>query len=177
MDIDWHEVFEYRDGVLIFKERPSDHFSTERARSIFNSKYAGKPAGAICKASGYRLVGLRYKGHALRLYAHRIIWEMFNPPIPKGMSIDHIDHCSANNRIENLRLATKSTNGMNRKVPANSSSGLKNIAWAKDKGKWRVYASLHKKQYNGGLYSDLELAELVAHELREKIHGEFACHD
>lgn len=44
---------------------------------------------------------------------HRIIWIMFNGPIPEGMVIDHINRRPYDNRIENLRLATKSQNKLN----------------------------------------------------------------
>jgi HNH endonuclease/NUMOD4 motif len=40
-----------------------------------------------------------------RLFLHRIIWEAFNGPIPSGMTINHLDGDSSNNRITNLELA------------------------------------------------------------------------
>ena len=177
MDIDWHEVFEYRDGELFYKERPREWFSRDNSYTQFNTKHAGTRADRLGKVQGYYTVRARVNGVDYRLRSHRVVWEMFNGPIPKGWVIDHIDQCRTNNRIENLRLATDSMNGMNRKAPKHNSSGTKNVAWAKREGKWRVYVYLKRKQYYGGLYSDIELAELVATELREKLHGEFACHD
>ena len=177
MDIDWHELFEYRDGVLIFKERPRECFDSLLGCSVFNSKYAGKPAGGPAVGREHYMVAIKVNGIRVNASVHRIIWEMFNFPVPEGMVVDHIDQCPANNKIENLRLATRSTNAMNRPAPVNNSSGVKNVTWVKLKNKWKVYITSKKKLYFGGYYSDLELAELVAHELREKIHGEFACHD
>ena len=45
--------------------------------------------------------------------AHRIIWEMHHGPIPEGMEIDHINHVTDDNRIENLRLVTRKENCKN----------------------------------------------------------------
>lgn len=41
-------------------------------------------------------------------YVHRIIWETFNGPIPKGQEINHIDHVKSNNKLSNLELVTHS---------------------------------------------------------------------
>ena len=58
---------------------------------------------------------------------HRVIWELFNGPIPNGMEIDHINGIRDDNRIENLRLATKSQNQYNT-APRNPESGFKGIS-------------------------------------------------
>lgn len=58
---------------------------------------------------GYWRVNIDRKGHMI----HRIIWEMTIGPIPKGWVIDHINGNPADNRIENLRLASPIENGRN----------------------------------------------------------------
>jgi len=42
---------------------------------------------------------------------HRVIWAVFNGPIPDGMIIHHIDHDKTNNSLNNLELADQSING------------------------------------------------------------------
>jgi HNH endonuclease/NUMOD4 motif-containing protein/ribosomal L20-like protein len=41
-----------------------------------------------------------------RLFVHRAVWAAFNGTIPKGLTINHIDGNPANNRLDNLELAT-----------------------------------------------------------------------
>lgn len=41
-----------------------------------------------------------------RSFLHRVVWEAFRGPIPSGMTINHIDGNPANNRLDNLELAT-----------------------------------------------------------------------
>jgi hypothetical protein len=154
MDIDWHAVFECREGVLI-------------------SRSTGKAYDHL--PNGRRYIHVPYKGKAYP--AHRVIWEMFNGPIPEGLFIDHIDRDKLNNKLDNLRLVDKTQNAMNCALRKNSVTPIKNVYRCNHGKRWRVYVKAYGVRYNGGSYKDLELAELVAHELREKIHGEFACHD
>jgi len=52
--------------------------------------------------------------------------------------VDHIDGNKKNNRIENLREATKSQNAMNQKVSTRNTSGIKGVMWHKRDKKWFV---------------------------------------
>ena len=65
---------------------------------------------------------------------HRIIWEMHNGDIPKGMCIDHINRVRDDNRIENLRLVTQTENALNSKLKATNTLGIKGVY--KDKKQW-----------------------------------------
>lgn len=41
---------------------------------------------------------------------HRLVWEVWNGEIPKGMEIDHINCVRDDNRLENLRICTHKEN-------------------------------------------------------------------
>lgn len=98
--INWHDIFEYQDGELIWKI------------DSFANKVKGKKAGAL-NNTGY----LRTKYNKKKYLNHRIIFEMFNGYIPEF--IDHIDRNRLNNKIENLRPATRSLNAFNRSYKKN----------------------------------------------------------
>lgn len=142
------ELFEYVDGHLIRN---------------------GKIAGSVNKR-GYRCVGVDHKIYK----AHRLVFLYNHGYLPE--QVDHIDGNKLNNRIENLRAANNSVNMMNRGLMKNNTSGSKNVFWCKDYQKWRVAVRINKKLRSFGRFEDLELAELVAVEARNKYHKEFANH-
>lgn len=131
--MNWHELFTYDSGTgsLIWKERPREVFSTNQTYASFISKRAGKQAGY--NTIGGRLVGIDNRNH----FAHRIIWEMVNGPMPEGMFIDHINGSPNDNRLCNLRLVTRSQNRHNR------------IRWAKNKGRIKgVYEYANNRPFS-----------------------------
>ena len=139
--------------------------------------YCKKPRGKLrykeivgTLGNGYIYASFNYKRYLL----HRIIFLMFNGYMPKV--VDHIDGNSLNNKIENLREATQQQNLFNSKLRKNNTSGVKGVNWHKLRSKWKVELRINGKKQHFGLFSDLELAELVAKEARNKYHKEFANH-
>lgn len=151
------EFFNYEDGKLSWKKR------------LARRTVVGKQISFV-ENTGY--IRVRFKG---KLYSvHQLIFLMHHGYIPEY--IDHIDGDKLNNRIENLRSATKSENALNKKVRVDSFSGIKNVHWYAPLNKWAVKLSVNKKQKHIGYFSDLELAELVAIEAREKFHNQFSSY-
>lgn len=60
--------------------------------------------------NGYKTTLVNTRIENERAYIHRLVWEAFNGAIPEGMEIDHINNDRSDNRLENLRLVTKSEN-------------------------------------------------------------------
>lgn len=143
-------VFEYKDGFLYWRKN-------------------GKKAGTR-HHTGYTQVGLKGKLYS----AHRLVFMMHHGFIPE--IIDHIDGDRSNDRIENLRAASWAQNLQNMKLRPNNKSGVKNVSWCGKRNKWIVQLSINGRQTNLGRYDDLELADLIATEAREKYHGAFARH-
>jgi hypothetical protein len=85
---------------------------------------AGDVAGCSKNSCGY--VQIKVKG--LSCKAHRLAWLFVYGDIPKE-EIDHINGIRADNRICNLRLATRAQNQRNRGITKRSSSGLKGAYW------------------------------------------------
>lgn len=143
-------LFYYKDGHLYWKK---------------NNKKAGS-----LKPSGYIVVEVNNKN----MMAHRLIWMYHYGKLDKF--IDHIDGNKSNNKIENLRLATKSQNCLNKKRTTLNTTGYKNVRFRKDNSKYEVRVTYNKKRLVLGSFDNLELADLVAKEARDKYHMEFANH-
>lgn len=86
--------------------------------------------------------------------AHRIIWEMHHGPIPEGMEIDHINHVTDDNRIENLRLVTRKENCKNVSMSVTNKSGVVGVSWCKRTGKWFASIRVDKRELFLGRYED-----------------------
>jgi hypothetical protein len=150
------ELFEYRDGELFWR--------VSQGRSKIGNK-----TGTL-NSDGYLHTIISKKAYK----NHRIIFLMFHGYLPKF--IDHIDGNRSNNIINNLREATRAQNTCNAKTPSTNTSGVKGVCWSKRDRKWLVQVQINDKKKYSRCYEDLELAELVAIELRNKYHKEFARH-
>jgi hypothetical protein len=148
-------IFEYKNGDLYWK----------------NHKYKalnGKKTG--CNLEGYLVTFANKKP----IYNHQVIFIMHHGYLP--YHVDHINGIKHDNRIENLRAANKSENGYNQKTPKNNTSGIKGVKWNKANKTWMVSLGINGKTKYFGSFKDIELAELVAQEARNKYHGQFANH-
>ena len=151
-----HNLFEYKDGNLYRKVTTS------------TNAIAGQKVGTDCKK--YVRVTINKKPYKL----HRVIFMMHYGYLPE--IIDHIDGNPYNNKVENLRPATSQENNRNKKLKIESISKCKNIVWHKKAQKWQVGIKINNSYKYFGLFEDLELADLVAHEARNKYFGQFARH-
>ena len=75
------------------------------------------------------------------LYMHRLVWQLANrEQPPDGMEIDHINRIPWDNRLENLRVTTKSGNNFNTR--RSKPSGLPNGVYLhRGRGRPRPYYS------------------------------------
>ena len=149
------KLFAYQDGELIWKVSLSN-------RAPKGSKVSG------VNPAGYKR--LRVRGD---LYmAHKIVWLLHHGYIP-GM-VDHIDGDPGNNRIENLRLCGKTTNGYNAKISKRNTSGVKGVSWNKMNKNWRAGIQVDGKRVEVGSFPSKSEAISAISKARYKYHGEFA---
>lgn len=122
------------------------------------------PVGWLDQKSGY---------HRLQIGADtwmlsRLIWIWHYGEIPVGMTIDHRDHDRTNNRIENLRLATRSEQNKFQRKRSNCSSQYIGVHWRERALKFEVYVNTYfdgiKKSKYLGSYAD----ETTAAKVRDK---------
>ena len=148
-------IFTYKDGSFYWKKlnKPNQI----KVGDIVGSNHP----------NGYIYIHLKNKNYA----AHRLIFLFHHGYLPDFL--DHINRNRSDNRIENLRPATKSENSLNSKLKSTNTSGVRGVCWDKESKKWLVQVTINKKQRKIGRYSDLELAELVAIEAMDKFYGNF----
>lgn len=112
----------------------------------------GQKAGYI-NSEGY----LEIKFHGRVYQGHRIAWALQYGEQPPEF-LDHINRDRSDNRIVNLRPATKSQNGANRVALSNNKHGVKGCYWIKKTSSWRVQCRVNKKLHNVGYFKDLNEA-------------------
>ena len=139
--------YEPETGKLFWRERPVEMFeagthSALRNCAAWNGRYANKEAFTCVSPQGY-LCGRIYSN---TYFAHRIIWALCYDVEPDAF-IDHIDGDPTNNKLENLRQATKQQNSYNRGRNKNNKSGYKGVYWDNRKQRW-----LAKIGYDNGLH-------------------------
>ena len=136
-----------------------------------------RKSGRILKYStgtiGYYYVGIYKNGNMKNAFIHRLIAETFiSNPLNKP-EVDHIDRNPLNNRISNLRWATKSENQLNKKVYSNNSSTISGIYKNRNRNKYVVRITINGKRKYIGLFETFEEAGNARCESEEKYFSEF----
>lgn len=120
----------------------------------------------LCKRTGYILAYTEHGKGRVPRRKHRLIWQEEYGPIPEGYHIDHINGDRADNRLENLRLATNQENSRNREI-----GPMTNID--KRGNSYRVKFCIDGITEYFGSFSSLEEAQEKRDMIREKIYKEF----
>ena len=115
-----------------------------------------------CIANGYLLISV----NGFAEYAHRVAYYIMTGKVPD--LIDHKDRVRLNNRWANLRAVDKFINAHNKGLMSNNTSGISGVFETLE-GLFRVRIASYGKRKCFGVYEDVELAELVANEVRIKI--------
>jgi len=135
-----------------------------------NAKVGSRAGGSDNK--GYLLI--RIDGVLCK--AHRLAWALHHGTMPpRGTLVDHIDGDRANNRIDNLRLATHAENMRNRQKPGKRNrSGATGVCWYIRDQKWSAQIKKNGRQIHLGYFTNKQDA-IEARRLAEAKHfGEFA---
>lgn len=104
--------------------------------------------------------------------AHRLAWLYVHGEFPEKC-VDHINGIKNDNRISNLRLATRQQNALNKGKKINNTSGYKGVYWNKASRKWQSQAMVCGKTTFLGLFDSPEQASKAYQDFAEKHHGEF----
>jgi hypothetical protein len=118
--------------------------------------------------SGYLVISVRNK----RYKAHRLAWKIHYGVDPEGF-IDHVNQDKSDNRICNLRLASKSQNMMNRPSQKNNKLGVKGVHWDSANKKYIAQIKTPDGYVWLGRFKDLDSARNSYIEAAKAHHGDF----
>lgn len=137
------------------------------------SKYSWHVSGE--KDGYYAKTDFWNSGDRKSIYMHRFVYEKYFGEIPKDMFIDHKNRNRLDNRISNLRLATKSENTYNRRRQNNNnSSKYKGVYLNKQSGSYVAYVSLNGKRTTIGSYNNEIACANAYNHYAKNMYGEFA---
>ena len=102
--------------------------------------------------------------------AHRLAWLYHYGQWPNG-DLDHINEVKDDNRISNLREATRAQNMQNVRRHKHNTSGYKGVSWMPDRHKWRAYIFVNYKQQHIGLYNSPEEARDARRSAETRLHS------
>lgn len=145
--INYYLKYDHITGKFYWKEVASNRISV------------GDEAGYLSKQTGYitiRLCGKLYQ-------AHRLVWFLHYFEFPE--LLDHVNGDRTDNRIDNLRIATKSQNNANNKRI--NPNGYRGVTF--QKGKWKAQCRGHI-----GVFSKIEDAAKAYDKKAKEVFGEFA---
>ena len=143
-------------------------YNTETGHFIWKENarpnVAGKRAGRLLH-DGYWQIKLYKKGYQ----AHRLIW-LFHYGFMPNNEIDHINGVRSDNRIENLRLATRSENCQNlHRANIDNQTKELGVTFHKKANKFQAQICINGKHKYLGLYKTAKSAHeaylLAKHEL------------
>lgn len=135
-----------RELTEYFPETGLFRWSVSSARRI----KVGDVAGCL-NGSGYRVIKVDGKNCP----AHRLAWLYVHGQWPKA-DIDHIDRNRSNNRISNLREATRTENNQNTSKRRDNTSGHVGVTWDKVRQRWRVQIRHLGRNIYLGLFIDIK---------------------
>lgn len=162
-------ILEYSPETGIFTWKPRPDYLPR-----WSKKWAGKPAGAISAQLGYQIIQIQTGPGQPRanFAAHRLAWLHYYGEWPPR-TLDHANGVRHDNRIANLRLATDSENGCNKRRQRNNVSGATGIWWNTQAGRWTAQVAKDGRRVWRKNFASFESAVAARKEQVRRFHGEF----
>jgi len=106
--------------------------------------------------------------------AHRVLMHRLIMGAERGLDIDHINHNGLDNRRENIRVSTHSTNDANVPKRAGTSSQYKGVTWDAWAGRWKAGIKVNYRSIHLGRFDDEKDAARAYDAAALEHFGEFA---
>ncbi len=138
----------------------------------YKKSRGNKVKGSVCgfRDKRYSRVGITLGNTQKQMLQHRLAWFFVYNELPPV--IDHINGNSFDNRIINLRSATRSQNMMNRKLNKNNKSGVKGVC-AKGDGRFLAYLDKGGKRVLNKIFTCPAIAVSERKKSEIKYFGEY----
>jgi hypothetical protein len=138
-------------------------FDTYSVSSFGNIKnnITGKILNGSFNKNGYKYVSLYVDKKSTQFLIHRLVATAFIENLNNKMEVDHINNNKLDNRVENLRWATRQENSRNIRIPSTNTSGVKGVFWNEQRQKYQVSIRINNKQINLGRFDTIEEATIV----------------
>lgn len=126
------------------------------------------PAGAAagtCDIRGYQIIRLDHTKYR----AHRLAW-LYVCGVWPTEELDHINRDRSDNRVANLRLASRPENSQNTSPKRSNTSGRKGVSWHARTGRWRAHLTLNRRGIHLGYFRDINDAIAARKAAEAKYH-------
>lgn len=87
--------------------------------------------------------------------SHQLAWAIVHGAFAPH-DVDHVNHNKTDNRIDNLRAATRKINRRNSARSINNTSGFTGVHWAKREKRWIAQIRVDAKKIHVGCFTELE---------------------
>lgn len=128
----------------------------------------GRIAGSL-GGGGYICIcvaGQKYK-------AHLLAWLFVHGSWP-SRHLDHKNRVKTDNRIDNLREASKAQNEQNKGIRSSNTSGQTGVYWSGAAKKWQAYITVDQRARYLGVFTEKQQAIDVRLKAERQYFGEFA---
>ena len=159
--MDYKDVELNNKMIRVYKNGNVHLSRTGQYSHLFTDKPSGSKNYNKTTKSYYIRIEINYK----KYYAHRIIaWVYLGLDITNTkLQIDHNNHDTEDNSVENLEVCNDSQNMQNR-------SNTKGYYWIKKRQKYQVGIMINKKHIFGGYFNTEEEARARYLELKAEHH-------
>lgn len=160
---------------MLTQDRVKELFQYDPDTGIMTRRinwYKGKKGDVVGGRHNHGYLQTRVDGSTYLV--HRLIFLYMEGYMPE--EVDHVNGKRDDNRWENLRTCTKSTNALNSKRSTRNKSGVKGVHWCKRDKKWIAQIYVDGVSRKLGYFDSLDEATELVQLAREESHGEFARH-
>jgi len=119
------------------------HYSVSNMGRVYSHKRKGRFLKSAKNKNGYLIIILCKDGIKKNNYIHVLVGNAFVGKRENGLTFDHIDRNKLNNCADNIRLATKSEQSINKNLQKNNKLGEKNITI--DKYRYQIQIKRNNK--------------------------------